>query len=87
MARGNCSPVTIPGSSAAIVGRSNACVEPSNAIAAKIPGNPSQPCQTPSATTPSVSASSTWQTSPMRRLSKASATCPTTKVRITIGRN
>ena len=87
MARGSAAAGTMAGSSAAMVGRSKAWVAPSSVTATKMPAMPSQPCQTPSSTSSRVTASTTWQTKPMRRRSNWSATWPTTKVSTTMGRN
>ena len=58
----------------AMVGRSNACAAPRTATAAKIMFVVSQPCQTPTARTDTVAASTNWQIRPIRRRSNWSAT-------------
>ncbi len=55
----SCAVGTMPGSSAAMLGRSKACAAPSTVTAAKTPQVGSQPCQMPSAMKPMVTASIT----------------------------
>jgi hypothetical protein len=75
------------GSSAAMVGRSKATVAPMMVTATNMPAGVSQFCQVATASSADTVARINWQTRPMRRRSKRSATCPTMKVRTTIGRN